>query len=106
MSDNFNFKIEDLVNAKAIAADLQKEITAKISNSICWQAEEMVKKEVLELLKPEIASIVADARNEILNGIRDGLPAVAKLLAEKMLVDATKNLNGYNGTEIMRKIFG
>lgn len=105
MEEKFNFKVEDLVDAKSIAKSLSQKLNDEISNSITWKVQDIAKQKVLEAIEPEIALIIEDSKETILQGIRESMPDVAKALATQMMENATKNLNGYYGKDILKKLF-
>lgn len=105
MTEDFTFKQADLINPKEIADMIKQKLHVEILNTVTWQVRDIAKDKALELLAPEIGLIIEEGKQEILQGVRDGMADVAKALATQMLSNAVKNLDGYNGKDIMKKLF-
>lgn len=105
MPEDFKFNIDELVDKKNIAAAIKEKLQVEISNTIGWQVQDLVKKHALEVLNEDIKSIIEEQKDQILQGIKEGLPGIAKALSEQMVANAVKNLNGYGGREIFKKLF-
>ena len=105
MTEEFNFKPEDLIDKDAIARSIKQKLEEEIVNQVSWKVQDIVKDHALEILNEEIKVIIEAQKQEILQGVKDGLPGVSKALSQALVARAIQNMNGYGGREIMKKIF-
>lgn len=105
MSEDFKFKPEELVDAESIKRILKEKLEADIANTIQWKVQDIVKAHAIEILTPELKLIVEAQKEQILQGVRDGLPGIAKAIAESMVAKSIKNLAGYGSGDIFKKLF-
>lgn len=104
MSD-FNFKKEDLVDMEGIQRAVKDKLTADIAYSVVYQVQDATKAAILETLEPEIKALVEAQKETILEGVKEALPEIAKKIATAMVARVSTNLDGYNGRELLKKLF-
>ena len=100
----FNFTADDLIDKEAIASLVKAKTEESIASSIIYQVSDMVKTHAVAALNESIKEIVEAQKAQILAGVKDGLPGLAKAISEAIMVNAVKNLNGYQGQDILKKL--
>lgn len=95
----------DIIDHKRISEMVTQKLHEDISNSVIWQARDIATKEVIKQLEPDIAAIVTESKQMVLDAVTEAMPKVAALLAERIVVNATDRLNGYSGKDIIASIF-
>lgn len=102
---NFDFNIDELVNKESISKAIQERLQEDIAQNICWKVQDIVKEQVLAIIEPDIKELIESEKQAILEGVKESLPEIAKAVSAALVASATKNLNGYGGTDIMKKLF-
>lgn len=102
----FNFTAEDLIDKEAIARLVKAKTEESITGSIIYQVSDMVKTHAVAALDESIKEIVEAQKAQILAGVVECLPGIAKAISEALLANAIENLNGWQGKDILKKLIG
>lgn len=102
----FNFTAEDLIDKEAIARLVKAKTEESITSSIIYQVSDMVRTHAVAALNESIKEIVEAQKAQILAGVVEGLPGIAKAISEALLANAIENLNGWQGKDILKKLIG
>jgi len=100
-----------LDNAKAdIVKKAVENISSSMATSLHWQIQQelsgVVNAAVTTELKDDIEALLKENRALILESLKNSIAEVSAELGKTLVAQAAKNLTGYNGTEIIKKLFG
>ena len=93
--------IKESIESTVVNAVIDR-INWKISDSM----DELVKEFIETEIVPEIKIILAANKNQIIEGLSSATIDISKVMFDKMVENATKNLIGYKGDDIMKKLLG
>ena len=93
--------IKESIEATVVNAVIDR-INWKISDAM----DELVKEFIEIEIVPEIKIILAANKNQIIEGLSSATIDISKAMFDKMVENATKNLIGYKGDDIMKKLLG
>ena len=88
-----------------IKKELQEKMMQHITYSMESKIEEEVKKFVDAEIIPEIRKSLELQKAEIINVATDSAIIITKELMAAMVIKAKSNLQGYRGTDILKRLF-
>lgn len=97
-------------NKDAFLEATRKAVLEKVQESVRWSLPDSVQNAVSTFLKdeivPEITKILADQRGPIIEAAKKSAVALGNALAEKMMEQAVKSLDGYRCEEVFKALLG
>lgn len=95
-------------NQDQIVADIRQELVKRVTQNFGWEFESLVKKTVqefyVEQIAPEIVKYLAGEKGVIIESVKGGCAQIGAKLAETMIINASKALTGYSGSDIIGKL--
>lgn len=104
-------QIKDIMEKQSenIKDKIETTITNTLVNRLNWNMSESINKLVDEFFKeeiePHIKQTLVKNKNAIINEMSKGTIDISQLLVSSLVERATKNLTGYNGNDIIKKLF-
>lgn len=93
----------------AVKQHVQEQVIHGLQNSISWQLQETLGKCVKEFLEkeivPEVNAQLLASKNGLRKAIIDATAQMSQTLSEAMVKRFTDNMNGYLGSDILKKMF-
>ena len=105
-------KIKEIIDKSSqnIKESIEKTVVNTVIDRLNWKIsdamDELVKEFIETEIAPEIKTILAANKDQIINGLSLATIDVSKAMFDKMVENATKNLIGYKGDDIIKKLLG
>ncbi len=97
-------------NKDAILEASRAAIIEKIKDSMKWSFPDAVSKTVTAFLTteivPEVQKLLAEQKGVIVAAAKKSAAALSDKLAEKMMEQVVKNLDGYRAEEVFKALLG
>ena len=105
-------KIKEIMeqSSEDIKASVEKTIIDGVVQRINWKMSDAVDKCLSDFIEteivPEINKTLYKNKDVIIERLSTATIDISKVMFDKMVENATKNLTGYNGDDIMKKLLG
>jgi hypothetical protein len=84
-------------------------LEAKITEEMKWGLPDTLSKICAEFIEAEIAPAVRERlksqKGPIMQAVLEATDGITDALSERIVKEAAENLNGYNGRDIIKKLF-